>query len=49
MYIGLIGQNLLLLTTDFKFSDPDGFEGGDDESLASPSVRYFGANVKIEF
>lgn len=49
MYIGLIGQNLLLLTTDFKFSDPDAFEGGDDESLASPSVRYIGANIKIEF
>ena len=49
MYAGLIGQNLFVLTKDFRFSDPDGFESVEGEDLASPSVRYIGVNLKVEF
>ena len=49
MYTGLIGQNLFVLTKDFRFSDPDGFESIEGEDLASPSVRYIGVNLKVEF
>ncbi|QNK64869.1 SusC/RagA family TonB-linked outer membrane protein [Pedobacter sp. PAMC26386] len=43
--IGFIGQNMLLWTKDWKYSDPD--VGGDN--LNSPSVRYMGFNVKATF
>lgn len=51
MYLGVIGQNLCLFTlhNQWRFVDPDAFEGGDSESLASPSVRYIGVNLKIGF
>lgn len=48
-YAGLIGQNLFVLTKEFRFSDPDGFEGVEDENLSSPSIRYVGLNLKVEF
>lgn len=51
-YLGLVGQNLFVLTKDFRFADPDGFEGAegmDGESLSSPSVRYIGVNLKVTF
>lgn len=43
--IGFVGQNMLLLTKDWKYSDPD--VNGDN--LNSPSVRYMGFNVKANF
>jgi TonB-linked SusC/RagA family outer membrane protein len=43
--IGFVGQNMLLWTKEWKFSDPD--VGGDN--LNSPSVRYMGFNVKANF
>lgn len=41
----LVGQNLLIWTKDFKFSDPD----VDAENINSPSVRYVGVNLKFNF
>lgn len=43
--VGFIGQNMLLWTKDWKYSDPD--VGGDN--LNSPSVRYMGFNIKATF
>jgi TonB-linked SusC/RagA family outer membrane protein len=43
--IGFVGQNMLLWTKEWKFSDPD--VGSDN--LNSPSVRYMGFNVKANF
>lgn len=43
--VSLIGQNLLLWTKEYKFADPD--KASDD--LASPSVRYVGVNIKLQF
>lgn len=43
--IGLTGNNLLLWTKDFKYSDPD---KGKDE-LNSPSMRYIGFNLRTSF
>lgn len=43
--LGLVGQNLLLWTKEFKFSDPD--VGSDN--LNSPSIRYLGFNLKFSF
>ena len=41
--VGIIGQNLLLWTKEFRFSDPDrGLE-----NLNSPSTRYVGFNINI--
>lgn len=48
-YAGLIGQNLFVLTKDFRFSDPDGFESVEGDNLSSPSIRYVGVNLKVEF
>ena len=48
VYLGLIGQNLFILTKDFRFSDPDALTGT-NEGLISPSVRYVGVNLKLEF
>lgn len=43
--VAFIGQNLLMWTKDFRYSDPD--KGG--ESLNSPSIRYIGVNIKLDF
>lgn len=43
--IGFVGQNLFLWTKEFKYSDPDRGE----EKLNSPSMRYLGFNVKLDF
>lgn len=43
--VGLTGQNLLLWTKEFRFSDPD--TGSED--LNSPSMRYIGFNVNLTF
>lgn len=41
----LVGQNLLLWSKGFRFSDPDRGE----ENINSPSVRLIGFNVKLNF
>jgi TonB-linked SusC/RagA family outer membrane protein len=43
--IGFVGQNMLLWTKEWKFSDPD----VDGDNLNSPSIRYMGFNVKANF
>lgn len=43
--LGLIGQNVLLFSKDWKYSDPD----GGNEDFADPSVRYLGAIIKLSF
>lgn len=43
--IGFVGQNVLLWSKDFKYSDPD----GGHEDFADPSVRYLGGNIKLTF
>lgn len=43
--VGFVGQNMLLWTKEWKFSDPD--VNGDN--LNSPSIRYMGFNVKVNF
>ncbi|MDR1980919.1 MAG: SusC/RagA family TonB-linked outer membrane protein [Tannerellaceae bacterium] len=43
--ISLVGQNLLIWTKDFRFSDPD----VDTENINSPSIRYVGVNLKLNF
>ncbi len=43
--VAFVGQNLLLWTKEYKFADPD--KASDD--LASPSIRYVGVNLKVEF
>ena len=43
--VSLIGQNLLLWTKEYKFTDPDRAS----DNLASPSVRYMGINIKVTF
>lgn len=43
--ISLIGQNVLLWSKDYKYSDPD----NRTEDFADPSVRYLGANIKVSF
>lgn len=43
--LGFVGQNLLVWTKDFRFSDPDKAS----ENLNSPSIRYMGFNVKLDF
>ncbi len=43
--VGLIGQNLLIWTKEFKNSDPD--IGSDN--INSPSIRYIGFNIKLSF
>lgn len=45
--VGLTGQNLLLWAKDFKYADPE--KGGDTESLNSPSQRFMGVNIKVDF
>ena len=48
-YVGLSDRTYLLLTKDFRFSDPDGFEDIEGEDISSPSIRYVGVNLKVEF
>lgn len=43
--LSLVGQNLLIWTKEYTFSDPD--VGKDD--LNSPSIRNIGFNVKLNF
>jgi len=43
--VAFVGQNLFLWTKEYKYADPD--KAQDD--LASPSVRYVGVNIKVEF
>lgn len=43
--LGLVGQNLFMWTKEFKFSDPD----VGSESINSPSIRYMGFNIKLNF
>jgi len=43
--IGVTGQNLLLWTKEYRFSDPD--RGSED--LNSPSMRYIGFNINVNF
>jgi len=43
--ISLVGQNLLLWTKSFKYSDPD----KESEDINSPSIRYVGANLRFTF
>ncbi|MDD3358964.1 MAG: SusC/RagA family TonB-linked outer membrane protein [Parabacteroides sp.] len=45
--ISFTGQNLLLCAKDFKYADPE--RGGNTESLNSPSQRYMGFNIKVDF
>lgn len=53
--IGFVGQNLLMWTKDFRFSDPDKIEQVRDgnsyyeDNISSPSIRYVGFNVKLDF
>jgi TonB-linked SusC/RagA family outer membrane protein len=43
--ISIVGQNLLLWTKDFRFSDPD----INDENINSPSIRLIGFNLTLNF
>jgi len=43
--VSFVGQNVLLWSKDWKYSDPD----GGSEDFADPSVRYLGGNIKITF
>jgi TonB-linked SusC/RagA family outer membrane protein len=43
--ISVVGQNLLLWTKDFRFSDPD----IDSENINSPSIRLVGFNLTLNF
>ena len=43
--VGVIGQNLLMWTKEFKFSDPDRGK----ENLNTPTSRYVGFNIDLTF
>lgn len=43
--VSFIGQNLLLWAKEFKYADPD----VDKDDLSSPSQRFLGFNVKVDF
>ncbi len=43
--VSFIGQNLLLWAKEFKYADPD----VDEDDLSSPSQRFLGFNVKVDF
>lgn len=48
--VSITGQNLFLWAKDYKYADPD--KGGDSdgyENLNSPSQRYIGFNIKMNF
>ena len=42
--VGVIGQNLLMWTKEFRFSDPD--KGSDN--INTPSTRLVGFNIKLD-
>ena len=43
--VSFIAQNLLLWAKEFKYADPD----VDEDNLSSPSQRFLGFNVKLDF
>ena len=43
--LAFVGQNLFVWTKEFRFTDPD----SDSDNLSSPSTRYLGFNVKLDF
>lgn len=43
--IGFVGQNLWIWAKEFRFTDPDKVS----DVLSSPSMRYLGFNVKLDF
>lgn len=45
--VGFTGENLLLWAKEFKYADPE--RGGEQEELNSPSQRYMGVNIKVNF
>ena len=45
MSVAFVGQNLLIWTKEFRFSDPDRAK----DEINSPSSRYVGFNVKLDF
>ncbi|MEI6139880.1 MAG: SusC/RagA family TonB-linked outer membrane protein [Mariniphaga sp.] len=57
--VGFVGQNVLLWSKDFKYSDPDsggyapwgtnGNATGSAEDLSDPALRYLGFNIKVTF
>ena len=53
--VGFVGQNLLMWTKEFRFSDPDKIENVKDgttyyeDNISSPSIRYVGFNIKLDF
>lgn len=42
--VGVVGNNLFIITKEFRFSDPDRGK----ENLNSPALRYIGFNVNID-
>lgn len=44
--VSFTGQNVFLWTKAFRFADPD---KADDGELTSPSVRYVGGNIQLNF
>ncbi|MCD7936956.1 MAG: TonB-dependent receptor, partial [Tannerellaceae bacterium] len=48
--VGFTGQNLFLWAKEYKYADPDkGEDGSGHENLNSPSQRYMGINIKVNF
>jgi hypothetical protein len=53
--VSLVGQNLYLWAKEFRYSDPDMFNGDVWDSIQylsfvpSPSERYIGFNIKFDF
>ena len=43
--LGFVGQNLFMLTSGFKYSDPDRGR----ENLNTPTCRYLGFNINLTF
>lgn len=43
--VGFVGQNLWMWSKEFRFSDPEKVSA----ALSSPSIRYIGFNVKLDF
>ncbi|MDR2917022.1 MAG: SusC/RagA family TonB-linked outer membrane protein [Tannerella sp.] len=49
VHLSLVGQGLFLWAKEFKYSDPDAIYEGYAETLNSPSMRYVGFNLKVDF
>lgn len=48
--LSLTGQNLFLWAKEYKYADPDkGGNSSGHENLNSPSQRYVGVNIKVNF